>query len=411
MKNSVVLKEERSEFIASLETIKDLATTESRDLSKEENTSVDSILAKIDDVDALIIRAEKIEAQLKRSASVSGVAVGSVDTDKASRGWSLFKAVNELRNGGQLTGIEAEMHQEAEGEARKGLQGIGLPTFMTEKRAIDQTTSAIAPTAVGTFVDSLQASGLYNRVGINNLGTVAADTVLPIAGGSTVAWAGEVAAAADGGADFGKVTLTPKRLTGYANLSNVILAQNGTAAEASVMNDMARNMATQIDAAIFGSTSVASAPVAIAATAGVLTFTESVTAGGAGMNEDMLTAIQTIADNHGLDGTLAFVNNWAMYSNLKQGVQVTGVYPAYVDDKLMGYDGYFSSAPANVAGTSADGIFGDFSRVYMATFGPSNILVDPYSRATNNEVQLVMNNHMDFGVASGASFVKYTSLI
>ena len=411
MKNSVLLKEERSEFIASLETIKDLATTESRDLSKEENTSVDSILAKIDDVDALIIRAEKIEAQLKRSASVSGVAVGSVDTDKASRGWSLFKAVNELRNGGQLTGIEAEMHQEAEGEARKGLQGIGLPTFMTEKRAIDQTTSAIAPTSVGAYVDALQASALYDRLGVNNLGTVAANQVLPIAGGSTVAWAGEVAAAADGGADFGKVTLTPKRLTGYANLSNVILAQNGTAAEASVMNDMARNMATQIDAAIFGSTSVAAAPVAIAATAGVLTFTESVTAGGAGMNEDMLTAIQTIADNHGLDGTLAFVNNWAMYSNLKQGVQVTGVYPAYVDDKLMGYDGYFSSAPANVAGTSADGIFGDFSRVYMATFGPSNILVDPYSRATNNEVQLVMNNHMDFGVASGASFVKYTSLI
>ena len=410
MKNSVLLKEERSEFIASLETIKDIATNESRDLSEKENKEVDTLLSNIDDVDALIIRAEKIEAQLKRSASVSGVAVGSVDTDKASRGWSLFKAVNELRNGGQLTGIEAEMHQEAEGEARKGLQGIGLPTFMTEKRAIDQTTSAIAPTAVGTFVDSLQASGLYNRVGINNLGTVAADTVLPIAGGSTVAWAGEVAAAADGGADFGKVTLTPKRLTGYANLSNVILAQNGTAAEASVMNDMARNMATQIDAAIFGSTSVASAPVAIAATAGVLTFTESAVAGGAGMTEDMLTAIQTIADNHGLDGNLAFVNNWAMYSNLKQGVQVSGVYPAYVDGKLMGYDGYFSSAPATAA-TTADGIFGDFSRVYMATFGPSNILVDPYSRATNNEVQLVMNNHMDFGVASGASFVKYTSLI
>ena len=411
MKNSVLLKEERSEFIANLETIKDLATTESRDLSEKENKEVDTLLSNIDDVDALIVRAEKIENQLKRSASVSGVAVGSVNTDKESRGWSLFKAVNELRNGGQLTGIEAEMHQEAEGEARKGLQGIGLPTFMTEKRAIDQGASAIAPTAVGTFVDSLQASGLYNRVGLNNLGTVAADTVLPIAGGSTVAWAGEVAAAADGGADFGKVTLTPKRLTGYANLSNVILAQNGTAAEASVMNDMARNMATQIDAAIFGSANVASAPGAIAATAGVLTFTESAVAGGVGMNEDMLTAIQTIADNHGLDGTLAFVNNWAMYSNLKQGVQVTGVYPAYVDDKLMGYDGYFSSAPANVAGTSADGIFGDFSRVYMATFGPSNILVDPYSRATNNEVQLVMNNHMDFGVASGASFVKYTSLI
>ena len=414
MKNSIVLKEERSDFIIELEGIKNLATTEERDLSQEENTNVDSLLSKIDDMDQSIERSEKIENQLKRSATLSGSAITSADTSKVAKNWSLFKAVNEIRNGGQLTGLEAEMHQEAVTEARKGMQGIGIPSFMTEKRAIDQGASAIAPTSVGSYVDSLQASGLYNRVGLNNLGTVAADTVLPIAGGSTVAWAGEVAAAADGGADFGKVTLTPKRLTGYANLSNVILAQNGTAAEASVMNDLGRNMATQIDAAMFGSANVASAPGCIALTAGVLTFTESVTAGGAGMTEDMLTAIQTIADNHGLDGNLAFVNNWGMYSNLKAGVQVTGVYPAYVDDRLMGYPGYFSSAPATAGGppiTSADGIFGDFSRLYMASFGPSNILVDPYSRATNNEVRLVMNNHMDWGVASGASFVKYTSLI
>ena len=71
-----------------------------------------------------------------------------------------------------------------------------------EKRAIDQTNSAIAPVSVGAYIDSLQASGLYDRVGVNNLGTVAADTVLPIAGGSTVGWQTEVGLAADGGADF-----------------------------------------------------------------------------------------------------------------------------------------------------------------------------------------------------------------
>ena len=414
MKNSIVLKEERSEFIANLETIKDVATNENRDLSETENTDVDALLSKIDDVDALITRAEKMESQLKRAASLSGETVSKTNHADETRSWSLFKAVNEIRNGGQLTGIEAEMHQEAVSEARKGMQGIGIPSFMTEKRAIDQGASAIAPTAVGAYVDSLAQAGVYSRVGLNDLGTVAADTVLPIAGGSTVAWAAEVGAAADGGADFAKVTLTPKRLTGYANLSNVILAQNGTAAEASVMNDLGRNMATQIDAAMFGSASVASAPVALVITAGTLTFTESAAGGSAGLASDALEAIQTIADNHGLDGNLAFVNNWAMYSGLKAAAQVTSVYPAYVDDRLMGYPGYFSSAPATAGGppiTSADGLFGDFSRVYMATFGPSNILVDPYSRATNNEVRLVMNNHMDWGVASGASFVKYTSVL
>ena len=408
MKNSIELKELRSELIGKLEGIKVVAETEERDLLNEENEQMDSLLSECDALDVKIERAEKVEKELRLAASVSGTKVATPNTETETRNWSLFKAVNEIRNGGQLTGLEAELHQEAEGEARKGLQGIGLPSFMTEKRAIDQTNSAIAPTAVGAYVDSLQASGLYSRVGLNDLGTVAADTVLPIAGGSTVGWDSEVEAATDGGADFGKVTLTPKRLSGYANLSNVILAQNGTAAEASVMNDMGRNMAVQIDAAMFGSTSVTNAPTAIAATTGVLSFTE---AAAADLSGDMLAAIQTIADNHGLDGNLAFVNSWELYSGLKTAAQVASVYPAYVDDKLMGYNGYFSAGPANITGTSGDGIFGDFSRVYMAAFGPSNILVDPYTRATNNEVRLVMNNHMDWGVADGASFVKYTSLV
>jgi hypothetical protein len=77
---------------------------------------------------------------------------------------------------------------------------------------------------------------------------------------------------------------------------------------------------------------------------------------------------------------------------------------------LAGYNGYFSSAPASVAGTSGDGIFGDFSRVFMAQFGPMSIQVDPYTRAIEGEVRLILNNYLDFDVASGASFVKYTTL-
>ena len=399
-------KEEKADVISSLEAIKDLATTEERDLTSDENNQVDGLLQEADDLSAKIERAEKLEKTLRTAAAVSGTRIETKET-KENRNWSLFKAINEIRNGGQLSGLEAEMHQEAEGEARKGLQGIGIPSFMTEKRQITQGSSAIAPTAIGAYIESLGENGLYKRVGLNDLGTVAADTVLPIAGGSTVAWAAEVAVAADGGADFGKVTLTPNRLTGFVDISNVILAQNGPAAEASVMTDMGRNMAQQIDAAMFGSTSVTSAPAAIVQTSGTLTFTE---AGSVNIPSDMLEAIQTVADDHGLDGNLSFVNSWELYSAIKTAAQVSSTYPLYVDDKLAGYPGYFSSAPASSAGTSGDGLFGDFGRVYFATFGPSNILVDIYSAAITNEVRLVMNNHMDWGGASGASFVKYTAL-
>ena len=410
MKSSIELKELRNDIISELEVIKETAPAEERDLTTDENDNMDSLLKKADDLSAKIERAEKVETEIRKSVKFAGTPVQKVNTDKATRGWSLFKAINEVRNGGQLTGLEAEMHQEAETEARKGLQGIGIPTMMKEKRGIiDQGTSAIAPTAVGAYVDSLQAAGLYNRVGLNDLGTVAADTVLPIAGGSTVAWNTENGASADGGADFGKVTLTPNRLTGYADLSNVILAQNGPSAEASVMRDMGRNMATQIDAAMFASSDVSNAPGCIVGTSGTLTFTEA-TFGSGSIASDMLEAIQTVADDHGLDGNLSFVNSWELYSAIKKEAQVSSTYPLYVDDRLAGYPGYFSSAPASSAGASGDGMFGDFGRVYFAQFGPSNIIVDPFSAAGTGSVRLIMNNYFDWGVASGASFVKFTTL-
>jgi HK97 family phage major capsid protein len=404
MKNSKFYLESRSEVVESMESLVNLAKSENRDLTSEEQTQFDD----------LNVKAETFTAQAKRASDFEALQQEKVkntplnkEESKAKRSWSLFKAVNEIRNSGNLSGLEKEMHQEAEGEARKGLQGIGIPTWMTEKRAIDQENSAIAPVSIAAYVDALQADSLYNRVGITDLGTVAADTVLPIAGGSTVAWKGEVAEAADGGADFAKITLTPKRLSGYANLSNVILAQNGPSAEAAVMRDLGRNVGTQIDAAMFGSSTVTSAPGCIAATTGVLTFDE---ASSLDVASDMLEAIQTIANDHGLGGNLSFVNSWELYSPIKEAALVGSVSPLYQDDKLAGYPGYFSAAPASTAGTSGDGLFGDFSRVYFATFGPTNILVDPYSRATFNEVRLVVNNHYDFAVASGASFVKYTTL-
>ena len=57
------------------------------------------------------------------------------------------------------------MHQESEKEARKSLQGIGIPTMMKEERAIDQANSAIAPTSIGAYVDSGTMVDTWSTVG------------------------------------------------------------------------------------------------------------------------------------------------------------------------------------------------------------------------------------------------------
>ena len=406
MKSSKELKEMRSDIIGKLEGIKLIAENEERDLTTEENTSVDGLLTDADNMDAKILRAEKMEKEIRMAASTVGTTVEKPEV-KEVREWSLFKAVNEMRNGGKLTGVEAEMHQEAERENRGALNGIGMPSFMTEKRTIDQANSRIAPSITGAYADALIQSGVYSQVGLNDLGNMAADTVIPVTGKSTAAWAGETATVADTGADFGKVTLTPSRLSAVANISNVILAQNG-GAEAAIMAQLGQQVASNIDAAMFGSADVTSAPGSIAGTTGVLTFTE---AGAADLAGDALNAIQTLADDHGLDGNLGFVYNWAAYKGLMSDAQVASVKAAMDNNLLLGRPVYFSNAPASVTGTSADGLFGDFDRVYFCSFGPTTITVDPYTNAMNNEVRLVLNNHYGWGVADGASFVKFTSLI
>ena len=412
--NSINLKENRAELVETMEAILDAAKSEDRDLTDDEQNSWDGFDTEIKALDKKIAIAERQE-QLNKSIAVNM----SVQTDqeaaqKEMKSWSLFQAVRDIQKGG-LTGVEKEMHAEAEKENRGAMNGIGLPSWMTnksEQRAIvDQTNSAIAPVSVNAFADALVEGALYNKVGITNLGTLAADTVVPITGANAVEWAAENAAGTDTSTDFSKITLTPNRINGYANLSNVIIMQNGAGAEAAIMRDMGRQIANKIDANMFASSDAAAGPGCIVGTANTLTFTEAAAYSPTSVASDMLAAIQRVANDHGLDGNLGFVNSFEGYSEIKKSSLVNSTSALYQDDRLAGYNGWFSGACGSSAGASFDGLFGDFSRVYFATFGPTAILVDPYSAATENAVRLVVNQHYDWKVADGKSFVKYTSLL
>ena len=418
--NSITLKENRAELVETMEGILDLAKSEDRDLSEDESKTWEGFDTEIKALDKKIEIAERQE-QLNKSIAVNmSVQTEQDAAQKEMKSWSLFKAVRDIQSGG-LKGVEKEMHQEAEKENRGTMNGIGLPSWMTNKAEsrsaadyVDQGASAIAPVSVNAFADALVEGALYNKVGLTNLGTLAADTVVPITGANAVAWADEIADGTNTSTDFSKITLTPNRINGYANISNVILMQNGTGAENAIMADMGRQIAAKIDANMFASTDAAAGPGCIVGTTGTLTFAEESSYGSGTVSADLLAAIQKLADDHGLDGNLGFVNSFYGYSEIKKSALVGSVSPLYTDDRLAGYPGWFSSAPAKVetvGSKSFDGMFGDFSRVYFATFGPTSILVDPYSAATNNSVRLVVNQHYDWKVASGASFVKYTSLL
>ena len=421
--NSINLKESRAELVETMEGILDLAKSEGRDLSEDEQNSWEGFDTEIKALDKKIKIAERQE-ELNKSVAVNmSVQTEQEAASKEMKSWSLFKAVRDIQNGG-LKGVEKELHQEAEKENRGVMSGIGLPSFMTnkaEQRAIiDQGTDQIQPVSVNAFADGLVEGALYSQVGLTNLGTLAADTVVPITGANSPVWAGnspanaENASATDIGNGFGKITLTPNRITGYADLSNQILIQNGTGAEAAIMRDMGRQIANKIDTNMWASTDATNGPECLVTTTGVLDFDEETTYSTTTVASDLLKAIQTMADDHGLDGNLGFVNSFYGYSEIKKSSLVNSVSQLYSDNKLAGYPGWFSSAPASVSTPGSqtfDGMFIDFSRIFFATFGPTSILVDPYSASGDNAVRLMVNQNYDWALAAGASAVKYTLIL
>jgi HK97 family phage major capsid protein len=334
------------------------------------------------------------------------------------------KAVRDLAKKGRLDGAEAELIGEGVSEAREaGIQSGGLriviPSKYTEKRTdIDQTNSAIQPVTVGRYTEALRENAVYANVpGINVYTGLSGDMKLPVTAKQTLAWAtAENSAAADGGANFTKDTLAPVRLTGYVDVSNRVLAQNGTAAMNAVMTDLGRSEAELINTAMFSTASVANAPGALAATSGVLTFTEEAAHSyGVSVPKDLLSAMRTVANDHGLTGNHSYILSTELIADALAGVNVAGITPTITEGgynryTINGMNAFFTTGATKVAGTSGDGIFGDFSRVHFGRWGGLNILVDPYTVAGNDQVRLVVNSNVDWSLVQGAAFVKFTSL-
>lgn len=127
MKNLLELKQERENLIARAQAMVEIATTEKRELSDEENAEIDSINnagGKIEKIDAQIDRLEKIESRQKdivRSRTV----VGSDGT----LGEPEFKIPASARRGN----LKAFKGQDAERDAYSSGQFIAATLFGSER--------------------------------------------------------------------------------------------------------------------------------------------------------------------------------------------------------------------------------------------------------------------------------------
>jgi len=405
MKKSLELKETRSGLVESLEAIKNIADSESRNLNEVETTEVDNTLAKIDTLDTEITRSERVEKELRSAASVSGATI-SPKKDKDMEGFTFQGAIRAAYSG-KVEGLYKELHQEAVNESKytgRSIKGYGIPSSVLTRA---WGTASVNSLETMSFTDQLEKNMVLASAGANTYFGIN-DLKFPVFSEIASTWVSEdgSSGAAPSAGSLSAVTLSPKKLISVVNMTSESMMQNPSL-EAALQRNMAQQVASAMEYAALDTGNVANAPASIFAGAATGPVTAFTGAAAIDMEKTLLDAgVQ-------MEGArLAYLMDANAYGKIKTEAQVSNVSPAWdnADKRVNGIFGFVSGNVAASGGATKDhALLGDFSKVHIAQFGGLDILFDPYTNATTGLPRMVVTSLVDAAaVQNDTAFVQLT---
>ena len=401
-------------------------------------TRVDCLRSKVEDLKKLNeTRAFVASATAKlgvatRHAPRGGTNDGLSDDDLAK--FSLYKALTDLRAGRPQSGIEAEICQEGQREARAAGTNYNDAGFMIprsvlvqirrrERRGMNATTAADGGVSVATEVHD----SIFNIFGDKHVfGTLGATVWDNLQGNIDIPYLSEAIEATMTGETtqiaaltpkLDKKQLTPTRIGANVKLSNQLLRQNSVGVQS-----WATDLLMSAILAKFQKQVIAGG--ASDAIAGLLNLTgvELVDANGAAPTYANFTSLIT-----GLEGTEAdlarvayLINSKILSFGLSTPTQAGGgktiiseVPNADGTRMLAGYRAAVSNVmPSN--GTAGEGdtaktglssaIFGNWGDLILGNWGGVNLINDQYTAADTGETRIIVESFMDAAVIRPTSF-------
>jgi HK97 family phage major capsid protein len=324
-----------------------------------------------------------------------------------------------MANGKKLTGLEAEMQVEAEAENKSwgGIMGLGISQKVLANKIVTRSTlaaasSPVVPTLVGNFIDAVWAKTVLVPLGAQTLSGLTGNVDLPyFSTKPAVKWDAENDANSDAGAALNKVSLSPHRITNYVPLSKLLLVQEAAGIEQKVWDALISATAVHLQrGALHGASD---GPTGLIATSGI----GDVAGGTNGLAPTLLHVLELISKIELADadmGSLAFVTS----PKIKYKLQTTAIESGHPErvwnilepTKLVGYNAAVTTLVSDVLVKNGSGaacsaiFFGNWNKMILAQFGAIDMLVDPYSSAKSNIVDLVLNAFYDAAPEHPASF-------
>lgn len=377
-----------------------------RNINEKEEEAINANLRKLRELDlkevTLRYREEpgvEVKAPSKRS--------------KTEESFSLIQMVNNVVNNRQQPDHVKDLFNIAKKDMRHaGVDCTGsivIPDFRTIIEAgeagkgqeiVAEDKRAILPPLEDRLV-LVQAGATYLKGLVGNV-------AIPSYTGTSVDWKNETGQSHEGAGDFEEVLFSPKRLTAYIDVSKLFLNQDGVGAERLLLDNIAGAVTRKLESTILGvAEGVATRPQ------GMFYFIAQGKAGvGTGAVEATwanIVAMETAVDTaNALQENLAYITNSAGRGLLKSSPK-----GAASDDIMLmegntmnGYPVFVTNSCAPVVGYDDTGtplVFGNWADLMIAQWGGYDITVDPYSKAHDGYIRIVINAYFDAKGLRGAT--------
>lgn len=345
-------------------------------------------------------------------------------SDSEVRNFSIVRAINAMAQGNwNLAPLEKRASDAFAQKIKKQAQGFFIPTDVL-KRDLTVGSNAGGGYTVATdllaqnFIELLRNKMLIRALGARILGGLVGNVAIPgQTGGATSYWVTEGNAPTESQQTFTQVTMAPKTVGAFTDISRKLLIQSSIDVESFVRNDLATVLALEIDRAAINGSGSGAEPTGILNTSGIGNVG---TSPAAPTYANIIALWKEVATDNADIGSLAFLTNPSVCAKLMQIFtnSTYGEMPVWQggpgNGTMIGYKAVVSNqVPANLGSSTGATtgvqtlsaiLFGNFADLIIGEWSGVDITVDPYTNSSSGTVRVVALQDVDVKVRHAGSF-------
>lgn len=419
--NSVEIKDRKAQLKKKANEIIERCKAEVRDLQEDEKSELDSIKAEIIDLNAQLSELEERLKNLRfddedeavedtEENEDKEVSEDEDDADKENntdntgkrnmkkKPFSLVRSIRNIVNNAPMNDIDNAVINAGNEQARKaGINFQGQIQLPSTRAAVTVTAEGedVVATELFDILKPLRAKNVLAQAGAKFMSGLVGNVQVPVMSKSNVTWEGETTTAKDGAGAFSHVTLSPKRLTAFVDISKQMIAQDSVDVEGAIREDLVNAINSKLEETVLGAAAgTATQPAGIFATikpTAVADFAALVNKESDVEDANVIGECKYILSNK----AKAALRSMAKGTKSTQLVYENGTV-----------DGTVALNTSNVAGKNY--VYGDFSNLAIGAWGGVDLTVDPYTKAADGMIRIVVNMYVDAQVLRAAAFATGT---